>query len=100
MLVYWHDIVLPSLLVTGGSVLLVSHSNTLRGLLSYLDIVPPARIPHIHIPNSVPCVYKFDPANSGAVVSPLLNTATGGEPRPVVVLRGEPPAPPGQNWGH
>mmetsp|Transcript_16936 Transcript_16936/g.36621 ORF Transcript_16936/g.36621 Transcript_16936/m.36621 type:complete len:372 (+) Transcript_16936:132-1247(+) len=76
VLAYWNEIILPSL-TPNGAALLVAHSNTLRGLVSYLDRVPPERVPHIHIPNSVPCVYEIDPA-SGEAVSPLLDTPAGG----------------------
>lgn len=73
---YWNETILPSLR-PNSSALLVAHSNTLRGLVSYLDKVPVEKVPHIHIPNSVPCLYKIDPA-SGEVVSPLLDSAAGG----------------------
>lgn len=76
ILAYWRKTILPSL-TPNSNVLLAAHSNTLRALVSYLDQVPGDKIPHIHIPNSVPCVYKIDPA-SGEVVSPLLDTAAGG----------------------
>ena len=44
----------------GGLVLLVAHSNTVRGLQSYLDDAPEAEIPGLHVPNSVPIIYDFD----------------------------------------
>mmetsp|Transcript_42198 Transcript_42198/g.82803 ORF Transcript_42198/g.82803 Transcript_42198/m.82803 type:complete len:371 (-) Transcript_42198:36-1148(-) len=76
VLTYWDETVLPSL-TPNSNVLLAAHSNTLRALVSYLDQVPIDKVPHIHIPNSVPCVYKIDPSN-GKVVSPLLDTVAGG----------------------
>lgn len=61
-------------LVPGGKVLLTAHSNTLRALVSYLDEVPTERVHNLHIPNSVPCVYRFD--KSGKVVSPMLDSVS------------------------
>jgi len=76
VLTYWNSTILPSL-QPNSNVLLVAHSNTLRGLVSYLDKIPIENVPQIHIPNSVPCVYKIDP-NTGETVSPLVETAAGG----------------------
>lgn len=74
-LTYWDETIIPSLM-PGGSVLLVAHANTLRGLVSHLDGISPERVPNIHVPNSVPCVYEIDPT-SGEVVSPLSDTPAG-----------------------
>ena len=38
-----------------------------RSLIAYLDDVPDESVPHIHIPNSVPLVYKIDPHTGKAV---------------------------------
>ena len=38
-----------------------------RSLIAYLDGVPDDSVPHIHIPNSVPLVYKIDPHTGKAV---------------------------------
>jgi 2,3-bisphosphoglycerate-dependent phosphoglycerate mutase len=75
VLQYWYDVILPSL-VPGSNVLLVAHSNTLRVLVSHLDKVDHDKIPHIHIPNSVPCLYYLD--TTGTAVSPVLDSAAGG----------------------
>jgi len=72
---YWEETIMKTL-VPGGKVLLTAHSNTLRALVSYLDEVPTERVHNLHIPNSVPCVYRFD--KSGKVVSPMLDSAAGG----------------------
>ena len=32
-----------------------------------MDEVPDEEVPHIHIPNSVPCVYRIDPNNGKAL---------------------------------
>lgn len=72
---FWEDELLPAL-KPGKSALLVAHANTLRALVAYLDGVKQEMVPNIHIPNSVPCVYKLN--TSGASVSPLLGSAAGG----------------------
>ena len=75
---YWDETILPSMMEVkpeegfgdivsssprqrGRRVLLAVHSNTLRALVSYLDRVPVSKIPQLHIPNSVPCLYYIDP---------------------------------------
>ena len=50
---YWEKSILPTL-KPNSTVLLTAHSNTLRALVAHLDQVPIKKIPHIHIPNSVP----------------------------------------------
>lgn len=77
VLKYWKETILPSL-KPNTTVLLAAHSNTLRALVSYLDRVPLEKIPNLHIPNSVPCVYQIDPNNNGEVVSPKTDSAAGG----------------------
>ena len=52
MLSYWYDAIVPDLLA-GGCVLVVSHGNTLRALVKYLDSIPDDRVrraghPHRH----------------------------------------------------
>lgn len=56
---YWNETILPELQL-GSNVLLVAHANTQRALIAYLEDVPPDDVPHIHIPNSVPCIYRID----------------------------------------
>lgn len=73
---YWKESILPTL-ISDSTVLLAAHSNTLRALVAYLDQVPIENIPHIHIPNSVPCVYDIDP-NTGQAMAPVLDSAAGG----------------------
>jgi len=71
---YWYDIILPSL-VPKSKVLIAAHANTLRALVSYIDKVDLDKIPNIHIPNSIPCVYHID--KNGEVVSQVLDSAAG-----------------------
>ena len=57
--------------------LLVAHSNTIRSLMAAFDQVPAERVPHLHVPNSVPILYRFDSA-SRRIVSNKLQAAAGG----------------------
>lgn len=76
VLEFYMNTILPSL-KPNSKVLLTAHSNSLRALVMHLDKVSIAKVPHIHIPNSVPCVYHIDPKD-GQVVSPMIDSAAGG----------------------
>ena len=41
-------------------VLIAAHSNTLRALMAHVDGVPDDEVPQLHVPNSVPILYRFD----------------------------------------
>ena len=41
-------------------VLIAAHSNTLRALMAHVDGVPDEDVPQLHVPNSVPILYRFD----------------------------------------
>ena len=57
----YEDVVKPALFDgRGRTVLLVAHSNTLRGLMAAIDGVPDDDVPSLHVPNSVPILYRFD----------------------------------------
>ncbi len=60
LLPYWHDSIVPDLL-TGGSVLVVSHANTLRALVKYLGSIPDEQIAGLEIPTAMPLVYELGP---------------------------------------
>jgi 2,3-bisphosphoglycerate-dependent phosphoglycerate mutase len=77
VLSFWEDAIEPTLKESGKSALLVAHSNTLRALVAHLDQIPTSRIPNIHIPNSVPCLYHFN--MEGEVVSSLTLGMSRGE---------------------
>mmetsp|Transcript_7186 Transcript_7186/g.15347 ORF Transcript_7186/g.15347 Transcript_7186/m.15347 type:complete len:179 (+) Transcript_7186:848-1384(+) len=49
------------------TILIAAHANTIRSLIAYLDEVPDEEVPHIHIPNSVPCIYKIDSTTGKAI---------------------------------
>jgi 2,3-bisphosphoglycerate-dependent phosphoglycerate mutase len=60
MLPYWYDAIVPDLLA-GGCVLVVSHGNTLRALVKYLDSIPDDRVAGLDIPTGIPLVYDLGP---------------------------------------
>lgn len=57
---YWHEVLLPSLRA-GRRLLLVSHGNTLRGLLMYLESLSPEAMERVEIASGVPLVVRFAP---------------------------------------
>jgi 2,3-bisphosphoglycerate-dependent phosphoglycerate mutase len=60
LLPYWYDVIVPDLR-TGGCVLVVSHGNTLRALVKYLDSIPDDQIARLEIPSAIPLVYQLGP---------------------------------------
>lgn len=58
-LVHFRENVLPALR-PGRTVLLAAHANTLRALKCHLDSVDLASVPKVHVPNGVPCLYRFE----------------------------------------
>jgi 2,3-bisphosphoglycerate-dependent phosphoglycerate mutase len=61
MLPYWNEVLLPSL-VAGRCLLVVSHGNTLRGLVMHLENISAEDMEHVEIPSGVPLVYRLSPA--------------------------------------
>jgi 2,3-bisphosphoglycerate-dependent phosphoglycerate mutase len=59
MLPYWEHVLLPAMR-SGQRLLVVSHGNTLRGLVMHLDGLSAEAMEHVEIPSGVPCVYDFD----------------------------------------
>lgn len=57
---YWHEVLLPRLRA-GRRLLLVSHGNTLRGLLMYLESLSPEAMERVEIASGVPLVVRFAP---------------------------------------
>ena len=58
MLPYWNAALLPRLLA-GRRLLVVSHGNTLRGLVMHLDGLSAEAMEKVEIPSGVPLVYRF-----------------------------------------
>lgn len=58
MLPYWHDVLAPRVRA-GRRLLVVSHGNTLRGLVMHLDQLSPEAMEHVEIAPGVPLVYRL-----------------------------------------
>ena len=71
--------------VTGGwvprsrdrTVVVVAHANTIRSLMAFIDAVPDEDVPNLHVPNSVPIIYRFD-RSTRRLFSTKLQGAAGG----------------------
>jgi 2,3-bisphosphoglycerate-dependent phosphoglycerate mutase len=60
MLPYWNEVLLPRLRA-GRRLLVVSHGNTLRGLVMHLDGLSPEAMGRVEIPSGVPLVVRLAP---------------------------------------
>lgn len=58
MLPYWNEVLAPRL-HTGRRLLVISHGNTLRGLLMHLEKLSAEEMEHVEIPSGVPLVYRL-----------------------------------------
>ena len=70
MLPYWYDAIVPDLL-TGQTVLVAAHGNSLRALVKHLDGISDEAIAGLNIPTGIPLLYEL-----GADLRPL---TVGGE---------------------
>jgi 2,3-bisphosphoglycerate-dependent phosphoglycerate mutase len=59
MLPYWYDAIVPDLL-TGATVLVAAHGNSLRALVKHLDGISDADIAGLNIPTGIPLLYQLD----------------------------------------
>ncbi|MBT2899199.1 MULTISPECIES: phosphoglyceromutase [unclassified Streptomyces] len=59
MLPYWFDNIVPDLL-TGRTVLVAAHGNSLRGLVKHLDGISDEEISGLNIPTGIPLSYELD----------------------------------------
>jgi 2,3-bisphosphoglycerate-dependent phosphoglycerate mutase len=59
------------------TVVVVAHSNTIRSLMAYFDGVEEDLVPNLHVPNSVPILYRFE-RSTRKPVSTKLQSAAGG----------------------
>ncbi|WP_217245334.1 phosphoglyceromutase [Streptomyces sp. AC602_WCS936] len=68
MLPYWFDSIVPDLL-TGRTVLVAAHGNSLRALVKHLDGISDEDIAGLNIPTGIPLTYELDaelkPLNPG-----------------------------------
>jgi len=59
LLPYWHDAIAPAVL-SGHTVLVAAHGNSLRALIKHLEAISDAAITELEIPTGVPIVYQLD----------------------------------------
>ncbi len=59
MLPYWYDAIVPDLL-TGQTVLVAAHGNSLRALVKHLDSISDEEIVGLNIPTGIPLRYDLD----------------------------------------
>lgn len=59
MLPYYYDQIVPDLL-TGQTVLITAHGNSLRALVKHLDGISDEDIAALNIPTGIPLVYRLD----------------------------------------
>jgi 2,3-bisphosphoglycerate-dependent phosphoglycerate mutase len=59
MLPYWYDAIVPDLL-SGATVLVAAHGNSLRALVKHLDDMDPAAVVGLNIPTGIPLRYDLD----------------------------------------
>jgi len=57
---YWNDVLVPRLRA-GCRLLVISHGNTLRGLVMHLDGLSAEAMERVEIPAGMPLVYRFAP---------------------------------------
>jgi 2,3-bisphosphoglycerate-dependent phosphoglycerate mutase len=57
---YWYDSIVPDLL-TGSTVLVAAHGNSLRAIVKHLDAISDEAIAALNIPTGMPLRYRFDP---------------------------------------
>jgi 2,3-bisphosphoglycerate-dependent phosphoglycerate mutase len=81
----WEDIIAPALFEEQGlpfkpedrTIIVVAHANTIRSLMAHFDNVPEDRVTKMHVPNSVPILYRFE-ASTRQPISIKLKSAHGG----------------------
>jgi 2,3-bisphosphoglycerate-dependent phosphoglycerate mutase len=56
---FWRRVIVPSIL-TGNTVLIVAHGNSLRALVKRLDGISDEHIVGLNIPTGMPLVYELD----------------------------------------
>ena len=59
MLPYWYDAIVPDLL-TGQTVLVAAHGNSLRALVKHLDGISDEAIAGLNIPTGIPLLYELN----------------------------------------
>jgi 2,3-bisphosphoglycerate-dependent phosphoglycerate mutase len=60
MLPYWYDAIVPDLL-TGATVLVAAHGNSLRALVKHLDDMSDSDVVSLNVPTGIPLLYELGP---------------------------------------
>jgi 2,3-bisphosphoglycerate-dependent phosphoglycerate mutase len=60
MLPYWYDAIVPDLM-TGATVLVTAHGNSLRALVKHLDDMSAEAVVSLNIPTGIPLLYELGP---------------------------------------
>lgn len=56
---FWNDAIVPDIL-SGNTVMIAAHGNSLRALVKFLDQVSDSKIVEFEIPTGMPLVYELD----------------------------------------
>ena len=59
LLPYWYDAIVPDVL-TGRTILVAAHGNSLRALVKHLDGISDEAIAGLNIPTGIPLLYELD----------------------------------------
>lgn len=68
---YWEDVLLPRV-KSGRRLLVVSHGNTIRGLVMHLEELSPEAMETVEIPSGIPIVYGLS-EQAGVITKSLLD---------------------------
>lgn len=61
VLSYWHEVLVPAMMAN-KKLLVISHGNTLRGLVMHLQKISPEAIEKVEIPSGVLMIYRLNKA--------------------------------------
>jgi 2,3-bisphosphoglycerate-dependent phosphoglycerate mutase len=56
---FWHSSIVP-VIMSGKSLMIAAHGNSLRAMVKYLDNISDEEIPELNIPTGIPLVYELD----------------------------------------
>ena len=59
VLPFWHSSIVP-VIMSGKSLLIAAHGNSLRAMVKYLDNISDEEIPELNIPTGIPLVYELN----------------------------------------
>jgi 2,3-bisphosphoglycerate-dependent phosphoglycerate mutase len=90
LLPYWHDEIVPDL-AAGQTVLVVSHSNTLRAMIKTLEQVSDDDIVSVNVPTGIPLAYSFTDGIAGP--GRYLDPTAAAEGAAAVANEGRSPLP-------